>query len=1211
MYKTIIQNHTLILLSYLLVLVMGFWSYAQMPREKNPQINFNWIQVITAWPGTAAAEVEKLVTNPLEDAIAKIGGVRYVSSESKEGISRILVRFEEMDERTYERRVADLRREIRSSADQELPEEAKDPVINEATSNNAFPTFSIAVSALADDENLRQSAQKIATDLERISGVDTVLRMGLNAPELQIRFHPERLEGLGITPTDLSDSVRAHFQDVSAGILRLPNQQWAVRLVGSVSNPEYLAQLPVLTAFGEIPLGTVAEVERSRAKPLHLVRFNGRPAVLMGLTKRSNVNTLELIETIKVYIDNHNAMQQQTGMMLTLIDDQTVVTTDAIAVMESNAIGGLILVFIVVWFFMGMRLALLIILGIPFSLAGTFWVLSMMGYTLNNSVLLGIVIALGMLVDDAVVITEAVIFYLRKNLAPIRATMAAISEVGTSVVSSSITTMASFLPLILMPGVLGQFMRVVPLVVTVALLVSLVEAFFMLVSHLQSVPAYTVPSRIQRFRTISIRWLEVNYIKWLIPVLRAPVKSYTILAGVVLLSVLSLFTGIVKLNFFAFEPYRLYYINLKMPPDTSLERTLEELLKIETKIKATAQPGEIRETAVYAGQAFTPGESLNGEHYGQVMVSLNPHEDDMRSVDEIIQGVRAEITRIQSVGQVSVLRLSDGPPEMKPVNIKVRGTDYKEIRAAVADIEAILRSIPAINDIEIQDNTGRMELILRMDVDAVRRAGLNPASVARVIRVMVDGEVVARVEDGGEKISVRVVSDLSRTQDIDAFLRHTIALPKSPLPGAHNEEIPLGQILHQHPEPGASNLYHHQFQRAVTIQSDLNKDAMNVVAANNTIERQWKAISDRHPQVNLSFSGEMDDVKESMDAILVLFLLGTGLIFLILGAQFRNLQQPFIILTTVPMAAVGVVLGLVINRHPLSLFSLYGVVALAGIAVNSAIVLISVANETRRRNVGVVHAIIYASRRRLIPILITSVTTIAGLYSLAAGWGGYSLMWSPVASAIVWGLGFSTLLTLFVIPLLYCSWTSTEKPNEVQHLWQGDASLVAHVTRRVQELKRQRQLKEQTKEPAKEVISVTEVAIPEQEIGQREVEELIFGLVGHPAPQPTAAKPEPKPEPEKTLPVAEEGIQLLKDGKVVEGIRFFEKAANDCPNDPQLNLYAAYSFFLYMQEYGWDEGFGERGQRYLDRAGKLDPNNRQYWQLLQQYKTLQQAEDQD
>lgn len=1221
MYKAIIQNHTLITLSYILVLLMGFWAYVQMPREKNPQINFNWIQIVTAWPGTSAAEVEKSVTNPLEDAIARISGVRYVSSESKEGVSQILVRFEEMDQRTYERRVTDLRREIRASADQELPEEAKDPVINEATSNNAFPTFSIAVSALAEDENLRKQAQQIATDLQRIPGVDGVLRMGLNAPELQIRFHPERLEGLGITPTDLSDSVRAHFQDVSAGILRLPNQQWAVRLLGSVNDPESLAQLPVLTAFGEVPLGTVAEVERARENPIHLVRFNGRPAVLMGLTKRGDVNTLELIKTIKAYIDNRNALQSQSGVQLTLIDDQTVVTTDAIAVMESNAIGGLILVFIVVWLFMGPRLAVLTTLGIPFSLAGTFWILSVMGYTLNNSVLLGIVIALGMLVDDAVVITEAILFYIRKNLAPIRATMLAMSEVGTSVVSSSITTIASFLPLMLMPGVLGQFMRVVPLVVTIALLVSLIEAFFMLVSHMQTVPAYTPPGPMQRLRVTSIRWLESHYIRWLIPVLRRPKRSYAILAGVVGIAVFVLLTGIVKFNFFAFEPYRLYYINLKMPPDTSLERTLTELLKIEARLKAQARPGEIRETVVYAGQAFTTSETLNGEHYGQVMVSLNPHQAEMRTVDEMIQAVRAELNTMRSIGEISVLRLMDGPPEMKPVNIKVRGTEYKDIRAAVADIEAIMRSMPAISDIDIQDNTGRMELILRMDVDAVRRAGLNPASVARILRVMVDGEVVARVEEGGEKISVRVVSHLLRTQDIDAFLRHTIALPKSPLSDT-NEEVPLGQILHQRTEPGASNLYHHQFQRAITIQSDLDKEAMNVVAANHAIERQWKAISDRHPQVNISFSGEMDDVKESMDAITVLFFFGTGLIFLILGAQFRNLRQPFIILTTVPMAVVGVILGLVINRHPLSLFSLYGVVALAGIAVNSAIVLISVANEMRQRNnIGVVHAIVYASRRRLVPILVTSVTTIAGLYSLAAGWGGYSLMWSPVASAIVWGLGFSTVLTLFVIPLLYCSFTSADKPKAVVHLWHGEDSMSQRLLRRLTVGLRASRRKGKATLVSVEPVAESQAVIPEKEIGQIEVEEIILEMTGFSKPK-TASEAAPSAAEAKVAegkpvtspvdaPLAAEGIQLLKAGKLVEGIRFFEKAANDYPNNAQLNLYAAYSFYLYMQEYGWDEGFGERGQRYLERAGKIDPDDRQYWQLLQQYKDLKQHDNEE
>jgi multidrug efflux pump subunit AcrB len=284
--------------------------------------------------------------------------------------------------------------------------------------------------------------------------------------------------------------------------------------------------------------------------------------------------------------------------------------------------------------------------------------------------------------------------------------------------------------------------------------------------------------------------------------------------------------------------------------------------------------------------------------------------------------------------------------------------------------------------------------------------------VARLVRLAGDGEVVASLQHQGEKVEVRVRAQADRSGDVDSVLRQSVVL-------ADGGEVALGRLLQPSYGRAMGSIKHYNFRRAITVEADIDKLAIDTREANRRIQVHWEEIREGHPGIDLDFTGELDDIQESLDSIAVLFVFGVGLIYLILGTQFRSYFQPLMILVTVPMAFTGVILGLLITDTPLSLFTLYGIVALSGIAVNSAIVLISAGNARLRMGMSPLHATLYAARRRVIPVLITSLTTVAGLFSLATGLGGKSLLWGPVATAIVWGLIFSTVLTLLMVPLLF------------------------------------------------------------------------------------------------------------------------------------------------------------------------------------------------
>lgn len=1013
MLQRLLNNHVLANLTFVLVLLIGAMAYLLLPRQQDPTINFNWVVVTTALPGATAQDVELRVTNPLEDAIRNISDIRFVSSNSREGISSLLIRFEDIDERTFDKHVSSIRREIQN-AEADLPAEATDPFILEITSSNAFPSVMVAVTSIADDANLRQQAIRVEQDLERIKGVDRVDPIALDDPELQVNFHPEQLQALGLSPTQVADAVNLWFRDVSAGSINVGEQGWLVRLEGRNAAPDQLQQLPLVGTGGETRLERIADVVLASEKATQMARVDGRPAVMMAVMKKESANTLELVERVKDYMAQRNTLEVQAGVRLELIDDQTVPTREAIRLMQSNASIGLLLVLLVAWVFLGMRIAILTAIGIPFILAGTFWVLWMMGETLNVVALLGVVIVLGMLVDDAVVVVEAIYYRLQQGEAPMDAALASLREVAQPVGSAVLTTMAAFLPLMLLPGILGDFMRVIPMVVTIALAISLLEAFWMLPAHvLVARIRFDNPSKVQIMRQRLTRKIQWFYIRVLVKTLRRPVIT---LVGMVLLFVGALGlvgSGKIKMDFFASDPLRMFYVNVQMPPDVPLSVTMAKVLEVEQRVKAHLNEADVRAVASYAGQMFTEMEPFFGDQYGQILVGLNPKTPFNRDVDEIMDAMREDVTRIAGPVRVSFLRMAGGPPVSKPISVKVRGDNYQEIRAAANDMQLMLKELPGVKDIGDDAGSGRKALTLKPDYSAITAAGMNPMQVLRTVQLLVDGEVVGDMQSHGRKLEVRVKALPTPYQNLDDLLAFR-------LPNAQGQAIPLGSLVSAHYSESIGNIRHYNFRRAITVEADIEEGGMDTVEANAWLVQHWQErLQARYPNIDLDFSGELDDIKESMDSITVLFLFGVGLMYLILGTQFSSYFQPFMILATVPMAFTGVVLGLWVTQNPLSLYTLYGVVALAGIAVNAAIVLISAANQRLDKGMSVLHATLYASRRRVIPILITSLTTIAGLFSLATGLGGKSLIWGPVATSIVSGLAFSTVLTLFVVPLLY------------------------------------------------------------------------------------------------------------------------------------------------------------------------------------------------
>lgn len=1011
--RALMGNSVLANLVFVLVLALGIMSYQLMPRQQDPTVNFNWIIIVTNLPGASAEDMESRVTQPLEDALRKVSDVKFMTSTSRVGVSNILVRFRDLDDRLFDKRVNDLRREIQNKRN-ELPQDIVEPVILEITSANAFPAASIVLKGQANDELLRSTGYMLRKELERLSGVDRVDTLGLDDPELQVALDMNALANHQLTVASVANAISAQWQDVAAGKLLIGGQQWLLRHIGQNIEPEALSRLIISRDQGELRLGDVAQVYRSRKDAAQVVSFNGDPAIMMAVMKKEAANTLQLVERLSTFLAEFNEQQRSTGLTAVLADDQTLATRSAISTMESNALQGLILVLLVAWLFLGWRVGVLVALGIPFSLAGAFIVLYVTGETLNLTVLLGVIIALGMLVDDAVVVVEAMTWRIRQGMSSLEAAQVAIAEVGWPVLAAVLTTVAAFLPLMLLPGILGDFMRVVPLVVSVALLVSLIEAFWMMPVHTYLLYQHRQdkPSRSEQRRAHYLLKLQNGYGRLLVKSFRHPLLTLALLGLSFVSAVWLVVSDRISTNFFATDPVQAFYVNVEMPAGTPLAQTLSTTLAVEQLTRRWLHEGETRAIVSYAGQMFTETEPRLGDVYGQIFVSLSEPNEQRRSVDAILAELNEALVDAPKVAKVSLLRLSNGPPAAKPISIKVRGDDYGQIRAASQELMQLMKGVRGVMNITDDAALGSQQLITRLNVDAIERSGLSVSDVVRSLRIISDGEILAQLTDQGQKVELRLRSQSQQVSDITAWQAIPLSTPSGKI-------VPLGALVDMDIQTGFASLRHHNYRRAITVEADLDKAVMDTLEANRLVQQAWLTLAPNYPEISLDFSGELDDLNESLASMGMLFLLGIGLMYLILGAQFKSYWQPLLILVSVPMAFTGVAYGLWLNDIALSLYTLYGVIALSGIAVNAAIVLIAAANDRRRMGMSVLHASVYAARRRLVPILITSTTTIAGLIGLALGVGGFSLIFGPVATAIVWGIVVSTLLTLFTLPLLY------------------------------------------------------------------------------------------------------------------------------------------------------------------------------------------------
>jgi len=1044
--KLSVSNPVLSNLLMVIITALGVYAWFTLPRDLIPEIVTYTARISTFYPGASAETVEKLVTAQIEDAIEKVDQIDLITSKSSEGRSDISVQFEEISDRDFDKRVQDLRNAVDRIKD--LPNELLDqPEVVAVDISNGVPMVTVAVSGNLDESQMKLAAEVLEKQITKIDGVSNIQVAGVRDREIWVEVDPDRLKSYNLVAEQVSLALSQRNLNLPAGVLEVGESEFLVRTMGEFRSVAEIAETIIkVTAYGTpVRVKDVASVRDTYQDARTLSRINGQSSISLTIQKKNDGNAIRIIDQIRKIVapytegqtNRANLIIQKTSPKLipielppetkiSLVNDSSVLLRERLGILQNNALLGLLLVVVFLWLFMGSRNAFFAALGIPVAILGALWILKLMGSSINASTLFGLILVIGIVVDDAIVVIENVFRRIEEGLPPTKAAIVGAQEVAWPVLSASLTTMAAFLPLILMSGIPGQFMRVVPITGVVVILASLVEVFAILPAHIAewSKPnnGSNSDNRSNWFVSIQDRYVELlnRILDW-----RYVVVFGTVL-GTFVFSILA-FISLPK-ELFPGEDFPQFYIKVDMPTDYGIEETTRFMEKLEGVV--TSLPREEYVALVTNIGLQTPTNGLEGtsisSNVAEVLVELVPKDERNRSRDEIIEFLRLQMTEITGAEKIYFDKQEGGPPRGKDVEVKVKGDRIPQLVAIANQLKEKLNSIDGVFDVKDDFKSGKPEIRLRTKGEKLRQFGLTIFQVANNVRHAIEGNICTVYRDADEAIDVVVKYGKNSMNTVDALSQMMIATPSG-------ISVPLKDIAQLSREESLVDIKRFDVERSITVSASVDREVTTPAIATQALQTAFENIGFRYPGYSLDFRGEFDQILESFKELgLKLLPMGVMLMYFILGAQFKSFLQPFIILFAIPFGVIGAMVGLLITQSTLSLIALFGVVALAGIVVNDSIVLIDFINQRRNHKSstndqeevdGAVDdlrdAVLKGSRLRLRPIVLTSLTTIAGLIPMFLGLGGKSPIWQPLASTIIFGLLFSTMLTLFVMPALY------------------------------------------------------------------------------------------------------------------------------------------------------------------------------------------------
>jgi multidrug efflux pump len=996
----------------LLIVIMGVIAYIQLPRESMPEIKQPYIFVNTTYIGASPQDIERLVTQPLEDELDGMDGLDEITSESRQNISFIFVQF------TSNVSVEDALRRVKDRVDfarPNLPDGADDPQVREFSVSN-WPIFQVVLSHPDGVEVIDEAGLSLQEDLERLSGVLEVDIAGNPLKEMAIELDPVRLRTYGFSIDDVTNAVRSEHVSIPGGRLNNKEKNFSLAVTGEIEDPARFADIYVESGPVKVRLGNLGTVRFKNAQPDTFSRLNGKPAITLSVKKRIGANIIELSDAVRERLKTvEEELPEGTEVVITY--DESHYIRSIIADLENNIFSGFVLLFIVTLLFLGRTNSLFVSLAIPFSMLLSFFVLQLLGITLNMIVLFSLLLALGMLVDNGIVIVENIFRHGTMGKGRRDAAIDGAKEVAGPIIASTLTTCLAFLPIIFMPGLMGDIMSFLPKTVIIVLASSLCVALavnpvfcasFLKVSQKQYKRITEGSGVFMKVQSVYRRLLH-----------KATKHAGMTIAGVtaVVAGGIALFTffGSDTLYFPYLDPERAR-VRIELPQGTPLDRTDKTVREIEEIVAAS--PASLKSYESVTGRSGGDTET----HLGMIGITYKPYTEREIKGARAVAELRKRVADV--AGAVVKIEESDqGPPTGDDISYEITGENYRILGDLSAGIIEVLSEYDQFKEIDSDYEASRPEFTISIDRGRAAYHGLSTSSIARTIRTAVNGSTIGSFRQNETEYDINVRYQDEHRNSVHA-LRNIEVMTRG------DNLVPLSSIASISPRSSLGVIKHRNLKRAVNIWANFEEDTPERGIIQSEIERNVRSLEAAYPPGYSLETGAGFDVREESTTFLIQgFLVALFLIFIVLIAQFNSFADPFIIIYSVFLSIGGVLWGFFLSgENFVIIMSGIGCIALAGVVVNNCIVLVDYTHLLIRGGTPWREAVVEAGKTRLRPVLLTALTTILALVPMAVGVSfdihtfGFQIgsesseYWRNFALTMLYGLSFATIMTLVVVP---------------------------------------------------------------------------------------------------------------------------------------------------------------------------------------------------
>ena len=1021
-----VHNSVATNLLMIVIIVVGGMSAYNLRRETFPQISFDIVQVRTIFPGATPEEIEESVVVKIEESIQGVEGIQDIFSQARESSGVVLARLKPGVDN---RRVLE---DIQSQVDKidTFPEDAE-PVQYEELSERR-KVINVAIYGEQPERTLKEVATRVRDDLLASEFISQIRLVGTRDYEISIEVSEGSLRRHGLTFEEIRRVVQRSSLNLPGGSIRTPTQDIVVRTAGQRYTGLEFALLPLLTRDDGtvVTLDEVARVSDGFVDAWRIGRFNGTPSVLVSVFRTNEEDALVISDAVRAYV-TEEAPRLPEGLSMSVWADDSAVTKSRLELLGRNGLQGLFLVLLSLWLFMNLRLAFWVAAGLVVALLGGLWILILYGGTLNMITMFAFIMALGMLVDDAIVVGENIYSHWRRGKPPVQAAIDGASEVAPPVIGAVATTMAAFVPLFIMEGILGKFVAIMPVAVVAVLLGSLLECMLILPPHLaHALPEGGYQTHRRGVRRLAQRLREGidGALDWFIESIYMPVlrraMAWRLVVAASALSILMLMVGLLLGGHLSFQlfPDRdsdTIMARLTMPQGTPLAQTAATTARLETVARQLddhfrpADPdaeGVVKQIMTVVG-INTDFEPEVGSHIGEVTIELLAAEQ--RGISSTLLADKWRDLSGDVPDALELIFMSEDIfPVGKPIEVRLLGDDFTEMREAAARLEAELATYPGVLEIGNDFRPGKMEIQLALK-PAGRVLGITLADLAGQVNQGFFGAEALRLQRGRDDVKVVIRYPEAERRSLGDLDNIRIRTP-------NGSEVPFHEVATATLRRGFSVIKRSDRQRALSVTADVDSTKANAEKILASLEADYlpRLLAD-YENMRYSFEGQHKETQRSVGSLFRGFIIAMLLVYTILAVIFRSYAQPLVVMSVIPFGLIGAVIGHLIMGHVLSLISLFGLVALSGVLVNDSLVLVDFINRARGQGTPLFEAVLAGGRQRFRAIILTSVTTVAGLSPILFEKSVQAQFLIPMAISMSFGLMGATALVLVLVPALY------------------------------------------------------------------------------------------------------------------------------------------------------------------------------------------------